>query len=54
MKIILVLGNKLLPNGKITKILKDRLNSGIDKYEKNESISMAERDASRRAETQME
>ena len=36
MKIILVLGNKLLPNGKITKILKDRLNSGIDKYEKND------------------
>ena len=36
MKIILILGNKLLPSGKMTKILKERLDSGIKYYKKND------------------
>ena len=36
MKIILILGNKLLSSGKMTKILKERLDSGIKHYKKND------------------
>ena len=36
MKIILILGNKLLPSGKMTKILKERLDSGIKYYKKKD------------------
>ena len=36
MKIILILGNKLLPSGKMSKILKDRIDSGIKYYKKND------------------
>jgi len=36
MKVILILGNKLLPSGKMTKILKERLDSGIKHYKKND------------------
>jgi len=36
MKIILILGNKLLPSGKISKILKKRIDSGIKYYKKND------------------
>ena len=36
MKIILILGNKLLPTGNMTKILKDRLDSAIKHYKKND------------------
>jgi len=36
MKIILILGNKLLPSGNMTKILKKRLDSGIKYYKKHD------------------
>ena len=34
MKIIIILGKKLLPSGKISKILKKRLDSAIKYYKK--------------------
>ena len=34
MKIILILGNKLLPSGKMSKILKERIYSGMKYYTK--------------------
>tara|TARA_B100000963_G_scaffold69913_1_gene58307 strand:+ start:1643 stop:2008 length:366 start_codon:yes stop_codon:yes gene_type:complete len=36
MKIILILGNKLLSSGKPSKILKKRLDTGIENYNKND------------------
>ena len=36
MKIILILGNKLLPSGKMSKILKERIDSAIKYYKKND------------------
>ena len=36
MKIILILGNKLLSSGKMTQILKKRLDSGMTYYKKND------------------
>ena len=36
MKIIIVLGNKLLPKGKITTILKKRLDKAIELYKEND------------------
>tara|TARA_B110000037_G_scaffold157614_1_gene177825 strand:+ start:413 stop:778 length:366 start_codon:yes stop_codon:yes gene_type:complete len=36
MKIIIILGKKLLPSGKISKILKKRLDSAIKYYKKND------------------
>ena len=36
MKIILILGNKLSPSGKMTKILKERLDLGMKYYKKND------------------
>ena len=36
MKIILILGNKLLSSGKMTRILKERLDSAMTYYKKND------------------